>query len=136
MKLSKSVLSLLKQWKKIKEKEGLLYRVFEDVYNGECHHILLRTCLTEQVLKSVHDQLGHQGIERTLSLLKLRCFFLAKMPQPKIQAPWTPFLSSQPLEVVAVDFTTLEPATDGCENVLVVMDVFTKFSQAFPTHDQ
>ncbi|XP_057194088.1 protein NYNRIN-like [Triplophysa rosa] len=58
------------------------------------------------------------------------------MPQPKIKAPWTSFLASRPLEVVAVDFTTLEPATDGRENVLVVTDVFTKFSQAFPARDQ
>uniref|UniRef100_A0A671QQC8 Integrase catalytic domain-containing protein n=1 Tax=Sinocyclocheilus anshuiensis TaxID=1608454 RepID=A0A671QQC8_9TELE len=58
------------------------------------------------------------------------------MPQPKIKAPWASFLASRPLEVVAVDFTTLEPATDGWENVLVVTDVFTKFSQAFPTRDQ
>ncbi len=35
-----------------------------------------------------------------------------------------------------MDFTTLEPATDGRENVLVVTDVFTKFSQAFATRDQ
>ncbi|KAK3532108.1 hypothetical protein QTP86_008372 [Hemibagrus guttatus] len=42
----------------------------------------------------------------------------------------------KPLEVVAMDFTTLEPASDGRENVLVVTDVFTKFSQAFPTRDQ
>ncbi len=52
------------------------------------------------------------------------------------QAPWASFLASRPLEVVAVDFTTLEPATDGREHVLVVTDVFTKFSQAFPTRDQ
>ncbi|KAL0180390.1 hypothetical protein M9458_025832, partial [Cirrhinus mrigala] len=41
-----------------------------------------------------------------------------------------------PLEVIAVDFTVLEPASDGRENVLVVTDVFTKFTQAFPTKDQ
>ena len=35
-----------------------------------------------------------------------------------------------------MDFTILEFASDGCENVLVVMNVFTKFTQAFPTHDQ
>ncbi len=64
-----------------------------------------------------------------------RCV-LAKMPQPKIKAPWASLLASRPLEVVAVDFTTLEPATDGREHVLVVTDVFTKFSQAFPTRDQ
>ncbi|XP_067308989.1 uncharacterized protein [Pseudorasbora parva] len=46
------------------------------------------------------------------------------------------FLASRPLEVVAVDFTLLEPATDGRENVLVVTDVFTKFTQAFATRDQ
>lgn len=39
-------------------------------------------------------------------------------------------------EVIAVDFTTLEPATDERENVLVVKDLFTKFSQAFATRDQ
>ena len=46
------------------------------------------------------------------------------------------FLASRPLEVVAVDFTLLQPTTDGRENVLVVTDVFTKFTQAFPTQDQ
>ncbi|KAJ7996547.1 hypothetical protein DPEC_G00238170 [Dallia pectoralis] len=46
------------------------------------------------------------------------------------------FLAIRPLEVVAVDFTVLEPATDGRENVLVITDVFTKFTQAFPTKDQ
>uniref|UniRef100_A0A8C2AXX8 Gypsy retrotransposon integrase-like protein 1 n=2 Tax=Cyprinus carpio TaxID=7962 RepID=A0A8C2AXX8_CYPCA len=152
--LPRSVCSLLKQWPKIREKDGLLYRVIEDVHTGECHQLLVPTCLTDQVLKNVHDQMGHQGIERTLGLLRQRCFWggmnedveqwvkqcqrcvLAKMPQPKIKAPWASFLASRPLEVVAVDFTTLEPATDGRENILVVTDVFTKFSQAFPTRDQ
>ena len=35
--------------------------------------------------------------------------------------------SSLAIEVLAVDFTVLEPATDGHENVLVMTDVFTKF---------
>lgn len=152
--LSRPALSLLKQWDRIREKGGLLYRAINDVFNGECLQVLLPTCLVELVLESVHDQMGHQGVERTLALLKPRCYWigmydavekwvkscqrcvLAKMPQPKIQAPWTPFLASQPLEVVAMDFTILEPASDGRENVLVVTDVFTKFSQAFPTRDQ
>ncbi len=98
--------------------------------------------------------MGHQGIERTVGLLKQRCFWsgmhedleewvkkcqqciLTKMPQPKIRAPVRAFLASRPLEVIVVDFTVLEPASDGCENVLVVTDVFTKFTQAFPTKDQ
>lgn len=152
--LSRPALSLLKQWDRIREKGGLLYRAVNDVLSGECHQLLLPACLVEPVLRSVHDQMGHQGVERTLALIKPRCYWvgmydavekwvkscqrcvLAKMPQPKIQAPWTPFLASRPLEVVAMDFTILEPASDGRENVLVVTDVFTKFSQAFPTRDQ
>lgn len=152
--LTKSVLSLVKQWPRIRERDGLLYRVIEDAHLGECHQLLLPTCLKEQVLKSVHDQMGHQGIERTLGLLRQRCFWggmhkdveqwvkecqrcvLTKMPWPKIQAPQTPFLATRPLEVVAVDYTTLERASDGRENVLVITDVFTKFSQAFATRDQ
>lgn len=38
--------------------------------------------------------------------------------------------------MVAVDYTMLEFTTDGCENVLVMTDVFSKFSQAFATWDQ
>lgn len=152
--LSKPVRSLLKQWPRIREKDGLLYRVIEDAHLGQCHQLLLPACLKEKVLRSVHDHMGHQGIERTLGLLKQRCFWggmfedvehwvkkcqrcvLTKMPQPKVQAPHAPFLATRPLEVVAVDYTTLERATDGRENVLVMTDVFTKFSQAFATRDQ
>lgn len=131
-----------------------MYRVVNDAFLGELQQLLLPTCLAEPVLRSVHDQMGHQEIERTLSLLKPRCYWvgmhgavdtwvknchrcvLAKLPQPKIRASLTTFLAFQPLEVVAVDFTPLEPASYGRENVLVVTDVFTKFCQAFPTRDQ
>ncbi|XP_028290920.1 uncharacterized protein LOC114454569 [Gouania willdenowi] len=152
--LSKPVLSLLRQWHRVRESDGLLYRVMSDVHVGECQQLLLPTCLKEPVLRSVHDSMGHQGIERTQNLLRQRCFWvgmfgdveqwikkcqrcvLTKMPQPKIHAPIKSFLATRPLEVVAVDFTILEPASDGKENVLVVTDVFTKFTQAFPTRDQ
>lgn len=154
LRLTKPVQSLLKQWSQIREKDGLLYRVIEDAHLGRCHQLLLPTCLQEQVLKSVHDQMGHQGIERTLGLLRQRCFWggmhkdvelwvkkcqrcvFTKMPLPKIQAPQTPFLATRPLEVIAVDYTTLERAANGRENVLVITDVFTKFSQAFATRNQ
>ena len=45
-------------------------------------------------------------------------------------------IATKPLEVLAMDFTQLEPAMDGWENVLVLTDVFTKFSVAIPTRDQ
>ena len=48
----------------------------------------------------------------------------------------TPVLASYPLEVICVDFTRLEPASDGREDELIITDVFTKFSQAVPTRNQ
>lgn len=152
--LSSQVKRLLKQWSGIQQREGLLYRVIKDPRHDEVWQLLVPGCLKDQVLESVHNNMGHQGIERTISLLRGRCFWvglcedvenwvkncerciLTKMPQPKIQAPVQAFLASRPLEVVAVDFTVLEPASDGRENVLVVTDVFTKFTQAYPTKDQ
>lgn len=35
-----------------------------------------------------------------------------------------------------MDFTVLEPSSDGRENVLVLTDVFSKFTVAVPTRDQ
>lgn len=43
--------------------------------------------------------------------------------------------ASQPLEVLAIDITVLETSSDGCENVLVMNDVFTKYTCAVPTRD-
>ena len=45
-------------------------------------------------------------------------------------------LASRPLEILAVDFAKFETASDGRENVLVLTDVFSKFTQAIPTRNQ
>lgn len=45
-------------------------------------------------------------------------------------------LASRPNEILAIDFTVLEPSRTGIENVLVMTDVFTKYSMAVPTRDQ
>jgi hypothetical protein len=45
-------------------------------------------------------------------------------------------LASKPNEILAIDFTVLEPATDGRENVLVMTDIFSKFTVAVPTRNQ
>lgn len=152
--LSTPVKKLLKQWNFLQLRKDLLYRVIKDPCHGEVWQLMVPVGLKDQVLECVHNNMGHQGIERTVNLLRGRCFWvglyedveswvkncerciLTKMPQPKIQAPVQAFLASRPLEVVAIDFTVLEAASDGRENVLVVTDVFTKFTQAYPTRDQ
>ena len=51
-------------------------------------------------------------------------------PLPVICLPAVPFL------ILAIDFTKLEAASGGRENVLVLTDVFSKFTQAIPTRNQ
>ena len=39
-------------------------------------------------------------------------------------------LVSRPNEILAIDFTLLEPAHNGVENVMVMADVFSKYTLA------
>lgn len=41
-----------------------------------------------------------------------------------------------PLELVCIDYLSLEPDSSDTRNILVITDYFTKFSWAFPTKDQ
>ena len=41
-----------------------------------------------------------------------------------------------PMDLVCIDFTKVDPSKDGKENILVLTDAFTKFSQAFVTPNQ
>lgn len=146
---------LLRQWDKIWQSEGLFYRRIHRPDGGEeISQLLLPRCLQEEVLQQLHNDHGHQGIERTTELVRQRCYWpgmgedikqwcqdctrctLAKSTKPKIHAPMGHLLASRPNQILAVDFTLLEPSTDGREQVLVMTDVFSKFTQAVPTRDQ
>ena len=45
-------------------------------------------------------------------------------------------IAVKPLHILAMDFTVLEKSSCGLENVLVLTDVFTKYTLAIPTKDQ
>lgn len=151
----KGLRKLAQQWTRIKSQDGVLYRQIRSPGDGQVLlQLLLPQCLQEEVLKSLHDNHGHQGIERTTSLVRQRCYWpfmqsdimrycqncnrctLAKAVQPKVRTFRGGLTASKPLEVIAIDFTILDRASDGRENVLVVTDVFSKFAQAYPTSDQ
>lgn len=121
--------------------------------NQLVRQILLPTSLKQRVLEELHDNLGHQGVDRTLSLCRNRFFWpgmaadverycqnchrcLVAKTKPKVRPTMGSILAQKPQEVVAVDFTVLERSSNGLENVLVITDVFTKFTQAIPTRDQ
>uniref|UniRef100_A0A3B1JJS8 Gypsy retrotransposon integrase-like protein 1 n=1 Tax=Astyanax mexicanus TaxID=7994 RepID=A0A3B1JJS8_ASTMX len=152
---TKTVLDLVKQWKQIRDQEGVLYRLTHRPGEyTELLQLLLPEALQPEVLTALHDNHGHQGCERTAYLVRQRCYWpqmgrdiekwvqqcarcvAAKAILPKVRTFPGHLSASKPLEILAIDFTLLEKASDGRENVLVVTDVFSKFTQAFPTYDQ
>ena len=79
MQLDKSSRRVLKYWDKISVCDGVLYRtVISD--GKEVKQLLLPESLKKQVLTSIHDEMGHQGSEKTLQLARTRCYwaFMAK----------------------------------------------------------
>lgn len=153
--LSKQVLILIGQWDRLVEQEGVLYRrVFRREGGEEMLQLVLPTCLHQDVLTQAHQGHGHQGIERTTELLRLRCYWpgmtadivrwcqecercqLAKDARPAAPSFMGHLLAARPNEILALDFTVLEPSASGCENVLVLTDVFSKYTLAVPTWDQ
>ena len=116
--------------------------------------LLLPVVLRDEVLTEVHQRHGHQGVERTLELLRQRCYWpnmssdvaqwcqscercqVAKNAQPAPRGFMGHLLASRPNEILAMDFTVLEPTHTGVENVLVMTDVFSKYTLAIPTRDQ
>ncbi|XP_034539554.1 uncharacterized protein LOC117812750 [Notolabrus celidotus] len=153
--LSPQVRGLVRQWDRIVQTDGLLYRrLFRPDGGEEVYQLLLPEGLKEEVLMQLHQNHGHQGIEQTTELVRQRCYWpkmdleikewcqrcercvLAKCTQPRVRVPMGHLLAAKPNQVLAIDFTLLEPVRDGKELVLVMTDVFSKFTQAIPTWDQ
>ena len=61
---------------------------------------------------------------------------IAKSPLTTVRPLIGSLVAHKPLESVAIDFTLLEKSSDGKENVLIITDVFTKFTQAIATPNQ
>ena len=105
-----------------------------------------------RALVGCHDDVGHQGRMRTLSLLRERfywpgmqteamqhvqqCTRCLRRKTPSHVAPLQPIHVTQPLELVHMDYLSLEPSKGNIENVLVITDHFTRYALAYPSKTQ
>jgi hypothetical protein len=108
-------------------------------------------------INGCHRDAGHQGKTRTLSLARERfwwpgmrkevlsavesCGRCQAYEAKSIIAPMESIRATQPLELVHVDYTSIESDIDPAKqttakNVLVITDHFTRYSLAFVTKDQ
>lgn len=152
---TKAMKRLLKIKSQLVLKQGVLYRkTYLD--NSRTREVLCQFLvpqhLVTRVLQGCHDQMGHQGKDRTLNLLRERFFWprmfkvteeyiagctkcLKRKAKPHV-APLKPILVSKPMELVHMDFLSIEPSKGNIENVLVITDHFTRYAQAFPSKTQ
>ncbi len=104
-------------------------------------------------MSSLHDRMGHVGMERTLDLLRAR-FYWPKMAAdveqkirtcgrcvrrkspPQKAAPLVNIQATRPLQLVCIDFLSLEPDRSNTRDILVITDSFTKYAVAVPTPNQ
>ena len=143
---------ILNEWKRLELQDDLLYR--KRLSGTE---ILMQFVLPEAlrftVLQNLHDHMGHLGIERTVELTRSR-FYWPKMASeiekkvktcercvrrkasPDKAAPLVNINTTRPLELVCMDFLSIEPDSKNTKDILVITDHFTKYAVAIPTRDQ
>ena len=118
---------------------------------------IVRRAHQTAALNGCHRDTGHQGHDHTLSLLQehfwwpgmakqmrqvikaCRCCLQYEGTTPK--APLYPIVATAPLDLLHVDFTSIETMMEldkspGVANVLVFQDHFTKHVLAYVTPDQ
>ena len=141
---------LMSEWDSLEMVAGRLFRV-RNVGGERLLQLVLPKVCRDEILHSLHDNMGHMGRDRTLDLVKARFFWpgMSTDVDKKVSncgrclrfkarghiAPLVNIHTSQPLELVCMDFVSLQPSR-GYGNVLVITDHFTRFTQAIPTKNQ
>ena len=65
----------LQQHPRLFLKDGVLYRRLQDPQRGTVEQLVLPRTLEPDVLASLHDNMGHQGLDRTTELLRARVYW-------------------------------------------------------------
>ena len=152
---SSEIKSFLRNKKSLKLVKDVLYRKnFSDNSTSKktLWQLVVPKLFRERALLVCHYDVGHQGILRTLSLLRerfywpgmqeeatqhvLKCSRCLRRKTPPQVAPLQPILVTQPLELVHMDYLSLEPSKGNIENVLVITDHFTRYALAYPSKTQ
>ena len=149
----KAAWKYLLQFDRLVLKQGVLHHIY--ISNGvESHQLVLPLEYNEAVLCMLHDDYSHQGLDQTLALVRERFYWSmmnhhateyvtnchwCHVAKGHYRGPHTQqglLVANNPLDLLCFDFLKVDPSRDSKENILVLTDAFTKFSQAFVTNNQ
>jgi len=137
--------------------DGILVKSPQNPRNVPNYAVVVPEKLVHQVMSGLHCSSfgGHLGISKTISRAKGRFYWPqmrrcirtfvqscrvcgeVKVSTSTTKAPLRPINVSEPFVFWAMDYMGPLPETSrGNKHVLVVMDHFTKWCEAFPTQDQ
>lgn len=143
---------MIKEWKRFVIRDGLLFRK-RQCDDHLAYQLVLPETLRTSVLKCLHDDMGHMGIDRTVDLVRSRFYWprmsfdvehkiktcgrcVRRKAQPERAAPLVNIKTSRPMELVCMDYLSIEPDSRNTKDVLVITDHFTRYAVAIPTRDQ
>ena len=142
----------LREWDNLFLRDNVLYRK-ASINGSKINQLVLTVVYHDVALAGLHDEAGHQGRDRTVSLVKKRFYWpgmdgdiekyirncprcIRRKSKTSTPAKLVVVDSTYPMDLVCMDFLSLEMSSGGYEHILVITDHFTRYAQAIPSRNQ